>query len=115
MDVTLFIGIPCIIFMLVYPEHFKKLINFTIYLSGAYIFCIIMLSPFNSAIRYPIDPLNFIIPTKATYFGANAFAQPGSFPKEVAAPLSQLCNQLSQRGHRYVGNLQSMINRLYRE
>ena len=34
---------------------------------------------------------------------------------EMAAPLSQLCNQLSQRGHIYVGNLQSMINRLYRE
>jgi len=81
--------------MLVYPEHFKKLINFTIHLSGAYMFCIIMLSsfiytafingiptaPFNSAIRYSIDPLNFIIPTKSTYFGANAFAQPGELSK----------------------------------
>src|SRR5437667_3129883 len=70
---TLFIGISCIIFMLVYPEHFKKLINFSIYLSGAYIFCIILLSPFiyfglknkiptgpiYSTIRYSIDPLNF--------------------------------------------------------
>ena len=32
-------------------------------------------TPFNSAIGYSIDPLNFIIPTKSTYFGANAFAQ----------------------------------------
>jgi hypothetical protein len=86
---ALFIGISFIIFMLVYPEHFKKLLNFSIYLSGAYVFCMIMLSPFiytalihkipitpvNSAIRYSIDPLNFIIPTQATYIGANAFAQ----------------------------------------
>ena len=86
---TLFIGISFIIFMLVYPEHFKKLINFSIYLLGAYMLCIIMLSPFiytafingipttpfNSAINYSIDPLNFIFPTKSTYFGANAFAQ----------------------------------------
>ena len=86
---TLFIGISFIIFMLVYPEHFKKLINFSIHLSGAYMLCIIMLSPFihtafingipttpiNSAINYSIDPLNFIFPTKSTYFGANAFAQ----------------------------------------
>ncbi len=86
---TLFIGISFIIFMLAYPEHFKKLINFSIHLLGAYIFCIIMLSPFIymafingipttpffSAIRYSIDPLNFIIPTKSTYLGANAFAQ----------------------------------------
>ncbi len=86
---TLFIGISFIIFMLVYPEHFKKLINFSIYLLGAYMLCIIMLSPFiytafingipttpfNSAINYSIDPLNFIFPTKTTYFGANTFAQ----------------------------------------
>ncbi len=86
---TLFIGISIIIFVLVYPEHFKKLINFLIYLSGAYALCTTMLSPFiytafingipttrfNSAINYSIDPLNFIIPTKSTYFGANAFAQ----------------------------------------
>ncbi len=82
-------GISCIIFLLVYPEHCKKLMHFSIYLSGAYIFCIILLSPFiyfglknkiptgpiYSTIRYSIDPLNFIIPTKATYIGANAFAQ----------------------------------------
>ena len=86
---TLFIGISFIIFMLVYPEHFKKLINFLIDLSGAYVFCFIMLSPFiytafingiptkpfNPVVYFSIDPLNFIIPTKATYIGANAFAQ----------------------------------------
>lgn len=86
---TLFIGISFIIFVLIYPEHFKKLINFLIYLSGAYVLSIIMLSPFiyaafingipttpfNSAINYSIDPLNFIFPTKTTYFEANAFAQ----------------------------------------
>ncbi|HYT46744.1 MAG TPA: hypothetical protein VEP90_30740 [Methylomirabilota bacterium] len=86
---TFFIGLSCIIFLLVYPEHCKKLMHFSIYLSGAYIFCIILLSPFiyfglknkiptgpiYSTIRYSIDPLNFIIPTKATYIGANAFAQ----------------------------------------
>ena len=86
---TLFIGISSIIFMLVYPEHFKKLINFLIYLSGAYVFCFMMLSPFiytafingiptkpfNPTVFFSIDPLNFIIPTKATYIGANAFAQ----------------------------------------
>src|SRR5229473_7792049 len=86
---TLFIGIFLLIFILVYPEHFKKLINFSMNLFGAYIFSIIMLSPFiytafknkiptarmNSAIGYSIDPLNFIFPTKSTYFGANAFAQ----------------------------------------
>ena len=88
-SLTLFIGISFIIFALVSPEHFKKLINFLIYLFLAYIFCIIMLSPFiyttiinkipttpfHSAISYSIDPLNFIIPTNATYLGANAFAQ----------------------------------------
>src|SRR5712692_7429853 len=86
---TLFIGIFLLIFILVYPEHFKKLINFSMNLFGAYIFSIIMLSPFiytafknkipttpvNSAIGYSIDPLNFIFPTQSTYFGANAFAQ----------------------------------------
>jgi len=86
---TLFLGISFIIFMLVYPEHFKKLINFSINLSGAYVFCLMMLSPFiytafingiptkpfNSAEIFSIDPLNFIIPTTASYIGANAFAQ----------------------------------------
>jgi len=86
---TLFIGISCIIFMLVCPEHVKKLLHFSLYLSGAYAFCIIMLSPFiytafingiptnpfNSEVFFSIDPLNFIIPTQATYIGANAFAQ----------------------------------------
>ncbi len=86
---TLFICISFIIFMLVYPEHFKKWINFSIYLSGAYITCIVMLSPFiytavingipttafNSEISYSIDPLNFIIPTTATYIGGHSFAQ----------------------------------------
>src|SRR6266487_6252061 len=43
---TLFICISFIIFMLVYPEHFKKWNNFSIYLSGAYITCTVMLSPF---------------------------------------------------------------------
>jgi hypothetical protein len=86
---TLFIGISIIIFVLVYPEHFKKLVNFSVNLSGAYIFCFILLSPFiytafkngiptkpfNSVVFFSIDPLNFIIPTKATYIGANAFAK----------------------------------------
>jgi hypothetical protein len=86
---ALFIGISYIIFMFVYPEHFKKLIHFLLYLSGAYLVSIIILSPFiyfalknmipikpiYSAIRYSIDPLNFIIPTQSTYIGANAFAQ----------------------------------------
>jgi len=86
---TLFIGISCIIFMLVCPEHVKKLLHFSLYLFCAYIVCILMLSPFiyfglnneipttpiYSTIRYSIDPLNFIIPTQATYIGANAFAQ----------------------------------------
>ena len=85
---TLFIGISFIIFILVYPEHFKKLINFSMFLLGAYIICIIMLSPFiymafkggipttpfNSAVFFSVDPLNFIIPTKSTYIGANVFA-----------------------------------------
>ena len=31
--------------------------------------------PFNSAGFFSIDPLNFIIPTKATYIGGNAFAR----------------------------------------
>jgi hypothetical protein len=31
--------------------------------------------PFNPAVFFSIDPLNFIIPTKTTYIGANAFAQ----------------------------------------
>ena len=84
----LYIGISFIIFMLVYPEHFKKLINFSIHLLGAYLICIIMLSLFiytafihgipttslNPVIFFSIDPLNFIIPTKSTYIGANAFA-----------------------------------------
>jgi hypothetical protein len=43
---TLFIGISVIIFMLVYPEHFKKLIRFSMNLSGAYVFYVILLSPF---------------------------------------------------------------------
>ncbi|HYT36437.1 MAG TPA: hypothetical protein VEL49_04600 [Ktedonobacteraceae bacterium] len=86
---TIFIAIAIIIFMLVYPEHFKQLLHFLLNLSGAYALCIILLSPFiyialknkipttplYSAIRYSIDPLNFIIPTQATYIGANAFAQ----------------------------------------
>jgi len=84
----LFIGISCIIFMLVYPEQIKKLINLLINLSVACVFCIIVLSPFiytafinkipttpvNPAVRYSIDPLNYIIPTKSTYFGANVFS-----------------------------------------
>ena len=84
-----FIGISYIIFMLVYPEHFKKLIRLLINLSGAYGLCAILISPFiytaflsgiptnpfNSTVFFSIDPLNFIIPTQATYMGANAFAQ----------------------------------------
>jgi hypothetical protein len=86
---TLFIGIFAIIFMFVYPEHLKKLLQLLIHLSGAYVLCIILLSPFiyfalknniptepiYNTVRYSIDPLNFIIPTKVTYIGANAFAQ----------------------------------------
>ncbi len=86
---TLCIGISCIIVMLVYPEHFKQLIQFSMHLSGAYVFCIIMVSPFiytairhgiptkpfNSAGFFSLDPLNFIIPTTVTYLGGNAFAQ----------------------------------------
>ncbi len=86
---TLFIGISCIIFTLVYPEHFKKLIHFLINLSCAYALCAILLlpfiytafkngiptRPFNPVVFFSIDPLNFIIPTKSTYIGANAFAQ----------------------------------------
>lgn len=86
---TLFIGISLIIFTLVYPEHFKKLIHFLINLSGAYALCAMLLlpfiytafkngiptRPFNPAAIFSIDPLNFIIPTTATYIGANAFAQ----------------------------------------
>jgi hypothetical protein len=85
---TLFIVISLIICTLVYLEHFRKLLYFTINLSGAYVFCIIMLSPFiytaltnkipkmpvYSAVHFSIDPLNFIIPTKVTYLGAIAFA-----------------------------------------
>src|SRR6266571_187223 len=85
---TFFICISCIIFLLVYPEHCKKLIHFSIHLAGAYVFCIMILSPFiymairngiptnhlNSAVFFSIDPLNFIIPTTSTYIGANAFA-----------------------------------------
>lgn len=88
-SLTLFIGISFIIFALVYPEHFSELINVLIYLLLAYIFCIIMLSPFlyitiinkiptapfHSAKEFSVDPLNFIIPTPATYLGASAFAQ----------------------------------------
>ncbi len=86
---TLFIGISVVIFMLVSPEHFKKEFHFLIRLFYAYLFCIVILSPFiyfglknkiptapiYSTVRYSIDPLNFIIPTKATYIGANVFAQ----------------------------------------
>jgi len=86
---TLFIGISCIIFILVYPEHFKKFIHFLMYVSGAYTLCAILLlpflytafkngipiRPFNPAALFSIDPLNFIIPTTVTYIGANAFAQ----------------------------------------
>ncbi len=86
---TLFIGISLIIFTLVYHEHFKKLIHFLMNLSGAYALCAILLlpfiytafkngiptKPFNPAVFFSIDPLNFIIPTTATYIGANAFAQ----------------------------------------
>ena len=86
---TLFIGISFIIFILIYPEHFKKLINFSLHLLGSYTLCIMMLSPFiytafkngiptkpfNPTVLFSIDPLNFIIPTKSTYIGANAFAQ----------------------------------------
>ncbi len=97
---TLCIGISCIIVMLVYPEHFKQLIQFypehfkqliqfAIHLLGAYMICLILLSPFiytairhgipttslNPAIFFSVDPLNFIIPTTATYLGGNAFAQ----------------------------------------
>ncbi len=78
---TFFICISCIIFLLVYPEHCKKLIHFSIHLAGAYVFCIMILSPFiymairngiptnhlNSAVFFSIDPLNFIIPTTSTY------------------------------------------------
>jgi hypothetical protein len=88
-SLTLFIGISFIIFALVSPEHFKKLIDFLIYLLLAYVFCIIILSPFiyaalinkipttpfHSAKEFSIDPLNFIIPTQATYLGASSFAQ----------------------------------------
>src|SRR6266568_4291765 len=86
---TVFIGLSCIIFLLVYPEHGKQWIHFSIHLAGAYVFCIMMVSPFlymamrngiptkpfNSAGFFSLDPLNFIIPTKATYIGGNAFAQ----------------------------------------
>ena len=86
---ALFIGISWIIFMLVYPEHFKKLIYFSIFLLSAYIICVIMISPFlymalmigiptkpfHSVAVYSVDPLNFIIPTKITYLGAISFAQ----------------------------------------
>jgi len=86
---ALFIGISAIIFMLVYPEHFKKLLYFLMHLAGAYALCAILLSPFifvafrngiptrpfNSAGYFSIDPLNFIIPTKATYIGSSTFAQ----------------------------------------
>ena len=34
-------------------------------------------APLNSIVRYPIDPLNFIIPKKPNYFRVRAFAQPG--------------------------------------
>src|SRR6266567_1089658 len=85
---TVFIGLSCIIFLLVYPEHGKQWIHFSIHLAGAYVFCIMMVSPFlymairngiptnplNSAVFFSIDPLNFIIPTTSTYIGANAFA-----------------------------------------
>src|SRR6266568_3869295 len=85
---TVFIGLSCIIFLLVYPEHGKQLIHFSIHLSGAYVFCIMMVSPFlymamrngiptkpfNSAGFFSLDPLNFIIPTTATSLGGNAFA-----------------------------------------
>jgi hypothetical protein len=86
---TIFIGISWIIFMLVCLEHFKKLIIFSIFLLSAFITCLIILSPFiylafqngipikpfHSVTVYSVDPLNFIIPTKITYFGAIAFAQ----------------------------------------
>jgi hypothetical protein len=86
---SLFICISYVIFILVYPEQFKKLVNFSKYLIAAYVFCIILLSPFiytalthkiptsqlNPVSGYSIDPLNFIIPTNSTYFGANVFAK----------------------------------------
>ena len=86
---TLFMGISFIIFILIYPENFKKLINFSLHLLGSYTLCIMMISPFiytafkngiptkpfNPTVLFSIDPLNFIIPTKSTYIGANAFAQ----------------------------------------
>lgn len=86
---SLFIGISYVIFIFVYPEQLKKLVNFSMYLIAAYAFCIILLSPFiytalthkiptsqlNPAASYSIDPLNFILPTKSTYFGANDFAK----------------------------------------
>ncbi len=85
---TVFIGLSCIIFVLVYPEHGKQWIQFSIHLAGAYVFCIMMVSPFlymamrhgiptkpfNSAGFFSLDPLNFIIPTTATSLGGNAFA-----------------------------------------
>jgi len=86
---ALFIGISAIIFMLVYPEHFKKFMHFFLNLSGAYALCTLLLSPFiyaalkngiptkpfNPAAFFSIDPLNFIIPTPATYLGAHVFSQ----------------------------------------
>jgi hypothetical protein len=86
---TFFIGIAVIMCMLVYPEYFKKLIHFLLNLAGAYALCAILISPFiytaflsgiptkpfNPTAYFSIDPLNFIIPTKVTYIGANAFAQ----------------------------------------
>ncbi len=86
---SLFIGISYVIFILVYSDQFKKLVNFSMYLIAAYAFCIILLSPFiytalthkipttqlNPVAGYSIDPLNFIIPTNSTYFGANVFAK----------------------------------------
>jgi hypothetical protein len=86
---SLFIGISVIIFLLVYPEHFKKVMHVLLHLSAAYAICAILLSPFiytafvsgiptkpfNPTAYFSIDPLNFIIPTKVTYIGANAFAQ----------------------------------------
>src|SRR6266700_686713 len=70
---TLCIGISCIIVMLVYPEHFKQLIQFAIHLLGAYMICLFLLSPFiytairhgipttslNPAIFFSVDPLNY--------------------------------------------------------
>ena len=86
---ALCIGISVIIFTLVYPEQFKQVMHFSLNLSGAYMLCALLLSPFiytalkngiptrpfNPAAFFSIDPLNFIIPTSATYLGANAFAQ----------------------------------------